>query len=88
MRIATKATTIGHEDHEGHEAGNPSCSSCPSWLIVFLALVAAVGAQEPDRSKAPALGPPPKLDLPAIQKKVLTNGLPVWIIERHKVPLV
>src|SRR5207244_7600037 len=38
--------------------------------------------------KRPPLRPPPKLDLSAIQKKVLPNGLPVWIIERHKVPLV
>jgi len=53
-----------------------------------VALVAAVGAQEPDRSKPPALDPSPRLDLPGIQKKVLANGLPVWIVERHKVPLV
>jgi predicted Zn-dependent peptidase len=63
-------------------------ASRSSWLIVVVAFVAAVGAQEPDRSKAPALGPPPRLDLPDIQKKVLSNGLPVWIIERHKLPLV
>lgn len=81
----------GSSDPRTVRASSPSCSSWPSWpswLIVFVALVAAVGAQEPDRSKPPALGPSPRLDLPGIQKKVLANGLPVWIVERHKVPLV
>src|SRR5262249_48194250 len=61
---------------------------CPWWLMIFVAFVAIAGAQEPDRSKPPALGPAPRLDLPDIQKKALSNGLPVWIIERHKLPLV
>jgi predicted Zn-dependent peptidase len=26
--------------------------------------------------------------LPAIQKRTLSNGLPVWIVELHKVPVV
>ena len=37
---------------------------------------------------APPLGPPPELRLPAIQKSALANGVPVWIIEQHRVPLV
>jgi predicted Zn-dependent peptidase len=41
-----------------------------------------------DRSRPPELGPAPKLDLPAIQKRALSNGLPVWIVETHEVPLV
>ena len=41
-----------------------------------------------DRSKAPSLGPAPKLTLPAIQKLALSNGLPVWLVESHEVPLV
>jgi predicted Zn-dependent peptidase len=62
-----------------------------SWLIVAsscLTLVATVSAQQPDRSKPPALGPTPKLTLPDIQKQTLSNGLPVWLIESHEVPLV
>jgi len=48
----------------------------------------AIGAQQaPDRSKAPEPGPPPSLKLPAIQKRTLSNGLPVWIVELHKVPV-
>ena len=59
--------------------------------IVF-ALLASVSAalvaqQGPDRSVAPKPGPPPALKLPAIQKRTLSNGLPVWIVELHKVPV-
>src|SRR3954468_21054394 len=45
-------------------------------------------AQAPDRSGPPKPGPLPSLKLPAIQKRVLSNGLPVWIVELHKVPVV
>lgn len=34
------------------------------------------------------LGPPPRLDLPAIQRRTLSNGLSVWLAESHEVPLV
>ena len=45
------------------------------------------GQQKPDRSKPPAIGPAPSLKLPAIQKQKLSNGLPVWFVEHHEVPL-
>jgi predicted Zn-dependent peptidase len=48
--------------------------------------LASLAAQ--DRTKPPQLGPPPQLDLPAIQKRSLSNGLPVWIVETHEVPVV
>ncbi len=47
-----------------------------------------VAAQRPDRTTAPTPGPAPSLTVPAIQKQVLSNGLPVWIMELHEVPLV
>src|SRR6478609_3650671 len=58
--------------------------------FVLVAFVAAplLAHQNPDRSKPPALGPAPALTLPPIVKRTLTNGLPVWIVEMHKVPLV
>ena len=60
-----------------------------STALVAIALVVMVSAQvRPDRSKPPALGAAPTLMLPAIQKQTLTNGLPVWIVEQHEVPLV
>jgi predicted Zn-dependent peptidase len=42
----------------------------------------------PDRSKPPTMGAPPRLNLPEIQKRTLSNGLAVWLVESHEVPLV
>jgi len=41
-----------------------------------------------DRSKAPALGTPPELRLPKLQRATLANGMKVILAERHDVPLV
>jgi zinc protease len=61
-------------------------------LVVLASAVwtanSALLAQAPDRSKPPAMGPAPMLTLPQIQKRPLTNGLPVWIVELHEVPVV
>jgi len=58
-------------------------------VVVVLALSATLAAQErPDRSRPPALGPAARLTLPDIQKRTLSNGLPVWVVESHEVPLV
>jgi zinc protease len=60
------------------------------WFAVLLicAIAPAAYAQDrPDRSKPPAIGPAPSLKMPAIQKHKLSNGLAVWIIEHHEVPL-
>jgi zinc protease len=54
----------------------------------FAAVKARARQQTPDRAAAPKPGPPPSLKLPAIQKRTLSNGLPVWIVELHKVPVV
>src|SRR2546430_2117958 len=57
--------------------------------IVALALFSAtlVAQQPPDRTQPPQPGPPAALKLPAIQKQKLSNGLPVWVVELHKVPV-
>jgi predicted Zn-dependent peptidase len=64
----------------------------PSFALAAALAVGVVGAtvaaqQAPDRSHPPAPGPAPALHLPAIQKQKLSNGLPVWIVEMHKVPV-
>jgi zinc protease len=41
-----------------------------------------------DRSKPPAIGPPPELKLPKLQHATLSNGLKVILAERHEIPLV
>jgi zinc protease len=48
---------------------------------------AQASAQVPDRSAPPKPGPAPSVKLPAIQKRQLANGLPVWIVELHEVPV-
>ncbi|MFN7916203.1 MAG: pitrilysin family protein [Vicinamibacterales bacterium] len=59
------------------------------WLpVLVLAAATSLAAQQaPDRSKPPAPGPAPTLTLPRIQKQQLSNGLPVWIVEQHEVPI-
>jgi zinc protease len=56
-------------------------------FIVVAAALTASAQQAPDRSKPPALGPAPSLKMPAIQKQKLANGVNVWIVEHHEVPL-
>jgi hypothetical protein len=53
--------------------------------VLIAALSLTLAAQ--DRSRPPELGPAPALDLPAIQKRTLSNGLPVWVVESHEVPI-
>lgn len=64
-------------------------ASASAWLLVAAAafMIPALAAQAPDRAKPPAPGPAPALKLPAIQKRQLSNGLPVWIVELHEVPV-
>jgi predicted Zn-dependent peptidase len=56
-------------------------------MLVLVAGVTAFAQQAPDRSRPPQPGPPPELRLPPIQKRQLSNGLPVWIVELHDVPV-
>jgi zinc protease len=58
-----------------------------STLVVALALPLAA-QQGPDRTRPPALGPAPALKLPAVQRLTLANGLRLWLLENHEVPLV
>ena len=54
---------------------------------LFFCAAVSLAAQGPDRSKPPASGPPATLKVPQIQKQTLSNGLPVWIVEQHEVPV-
>ena len=55
--------------------------------LCSVALGPLLAQQRPDRTRPPQLGPPPPLNLPPIQKRALSNGLPVWVIETHEVPI-
>ena len=41
-----------------------------------------------DRTKRPEGKPAPKIQLPQIQKEKLSNGLNVWLVEHHELPMV
>ena len=57
-------------------------------LVGLLALLTAgPSAQKPDRSAAPKPAAAPEFKAPQIQKRQLSNGLPVWVVELHKVPV-
>lgn len=55
--------------------------------ILLACATLATAQPAPDRSTAPVPGAPPALSLPAIAKRTLSNGLPVWIVEQHEVPV-
>jgi predicted Zn-dependent peptidase len=67
---------------------SPASRRAGATLALVLALAPAVWGQAPDRSRPPGLGPPPRLDLPDIQRFSLANGLAVLLMESHRVPLV
>jgi zinc protease len=56
-------------------------------LLLVVALVVAP-QQQPDRSAPPTLPAAAPFKPPVVQKRALSNGLPVWIVESHKVPVV
>jgi zinc protease len=64
------------------------CATGPL-LAACMALAPIIAAQtRADRSQPPALEPTPKLNLGPIQQNRLSNGLSVWLLEAHEVPLV
>ena len=75
----------GHRHQKGHATLARRAALA---LVAIVGSFAIVSAQAPDRTKPPVPGPPPALKVPAIQKRTLSNGLPVWIMEAHEVPLV
>ena len=58
-----------------------------SAVLLTLAISSISGAQTLDRSKPPALGPPPKVSLPPIVTRQLPNGLELMIVEQHELPV-
>jgi predicted Zn-dependent peptidase len=58
-------------------------------LLLASPSAAQTGARAlPDRSKPPALGPVRPLKLPPLQQFRLPNGIPVFFVELHEVPVV
>jgi zinc protease len=62
---------------------------CALFGFIGLALASLTAqTQLPDRSKPPALGSTPTLRVPPVVKRVLSNGVPVWMVEAHEIPVV
>jgi predicted Zn-dependent peptidase len=55
---------------------------------VMLMISAAGGAEKLDRNQKPAPGPTPPVATPRIERATLTNGLSVWLVQRHELPAV
>jgi len=56
--------------------------------LLVLAPALAAAQQAPNRTRPPTLAAPTPLTLPSIEKHKLKNGLDVWLVEAHEVPLV
>lgn len=55
----------------------------------LLMLTGAAGAADKlDRDRQPTPGPTPPVATPKIERVTLTNGLAVWVVERHELPVV
>jgi predicted Zn-dependent peptidase len=65
-----------------------SLGSLIALLGVSMVTTDAVSQSTLDRTKRPAEQPLPKIELPAIQKATLSNGLAVWLVEQHKLPML
>ena len=83
------ATTTATKASQGWSRTTPRTRRVAGAIVAAVLLAATITAQQrADRAKPPALGPAPQLTLPPIQKRSLSNGLNVWLVEAHKVPLV
>ncbi len=59
------------------------------FALLFVALHAMqLNAQKADRSGPPALGDPPQMKLPPIQRSTLSNGMEILLMEKRQVPLL
>lgn len=56
-------------------------------LMIAASAIALSAQQGPDRSKPPALGPAPSLKLPDMQRLKLSNGMTLFLVEHHEVPV-
>jgi zinc protease len=59
-----------------------------SMLLCSLPGIVSYAGDQIDRTQRPQGKPAPVIHLPEIQKTSLKNGLQVWLVESHKLPLV
>ena len=63
-------------------------SSFATALAGYVFMSTASGQEIPDRSQRPTGQGTPVITLPAVTRARLSNGLGVWLVERHQLPLV
>lgn len=56
--------------------------------LVGMAFAPGAGAAALDRGRKPVPGPTPAIATPRITRTTLANGLPVWVVSRHGLPVV
>ena len=60
-----------------------------SLMALCLALILnGVASAQPDRTESPQPAAPKSVELPAVKKSRLKNGIEVWTVERRQVPVV
>jgi len=69
--------------NDGHEVSSNAVATDTA-----LSGITARGQRRADRSRLPLPGPPSSFAFPAIAKSVLPNGLAVWTVPHHAVPLM
>jgi predicted Zn-dependent peptidase len=57
-------------------------------VVALVAVQAGMGQQPLDRTKRPGPSGVPEVGLPVIQKARLGNGLSVWLVEHHELPII
>lgn len=90
MTAAPGCSTLPRQVRAGHRGARyGSCVVLGAAAVVAVLLAAGrtPAQQRPDRSAPPPLGPAPALRLPPIEKRTLANGLRVWVVEHHEVPI-
>jgi predicted Zn-dependent peptidase len=60
----------------------------PAAAVLLMVGGAAGAADKLDRNRQPAPGPNPPVVTPKIEKSTLKNGLAVWVVQRHELPVV
>lgn len=57
-------------------------------VLVGMVMASRAGAASFDRNHRPEPGPTPAVATPKVTRVALKNGLPVWVVTRHELPVV
>jgi predicted Zn-dependent peptidase len=66
----------------------PAPASLALAMTILVSSVAMAQGQAFDRTRPPALRPPARITMPPVRLATLSNGLKLYVVEMHEVPLV